>query len=168
MSSQDEQSNARSIDRREFFGIGLKTAAAFAALPAASLVLTACGSGDESGESAAPAAQPGAAPPKPQAPAPPKPQAPAPPKPQAAAPPKPAPSPAPAQGGDAQLVTEIAAAGPMVSSLQYVNESPKAEQNCATCQLYTAGEGGRGKCQLFAQGLVKEKGWCISWAPRVS
>lgn len=69
-----------------------------------------------------------------------------------------------------QLITEIEAAKPTAQALQYANESPKAAegQTCGTCQLYTAGEGGKGKCQLFPQGLVTEGGWCLSWAKKVS
>jgi hypothetical protein len=64
-------------------------------------------------------------------------------------------------------VTAVEANKMMVTSLQYVEESAKEGQNCANCQLYTAGEGGRGKCQLFQQGTVAEKGWCMSWAQKV-
>jgi hypothetical protein len=65
-----------------------------------------------------------------------------------------------------QLVTEIAANKPVLDALQYTNESAKAAegQTCGTCQLYTAGEDGRGKCTLFPNGLVTEAGWCMSWA----
>ena len=73
-----------------------------------------------------------------------------------------------ARTASAELVTEVEANAPMVTALQYVNESAKADQNCGNCQLYTAGEGGVGKCQLFATGDVKEAGWCMSWAQKVS
>ena len=64
-------------------------------------------------------------------------------------------------------VTAIEANKVMVQALQYVDASAKEGQTCATCQLYTAGEDGTGKCQLFAAGVVKEKGWCMSWAQKV-
>lgn len=54
----------------------------------------------------------------------------------------------------------------MVESLQYVEESAKEGQKCSNCQLYTTGEGGRGKCMLFQQGTVAEGGWCMSWAAK--
>jgi hypothetical protein len=151
MSSEKRQRRVRRVDRREFVAIGVRTAAALGALPAASLVAAGCGSGEEPREPTAPApsrppARPAEAPP-----------------PRAAAP-----SPAPAEAGAGQLVTEIAALAPLVSGLQYANESPKPDQNCAGCQLYTAGAGGRGKCQLFAQGVVKETGWCASWVARIT
>ena len=69
---------------------------------------------------------------------------------------------------DGHLVTDIAANAPMVAALQYVNESTIADKNCANCQLYTAGDGDNGKCQLFPNGLVKASGYCASWAPKVS
>ncbi|MEE2678869.1 MAG: high-potential iron-sulfur protein [Myxococcota bacterium] len=68
----------------------------------------------------------------------------------------------------AELITDIPANQPMVTALQYVAKSPKADQNCGNCQLYTAGEGGTGKCQLFVNGVVGEAGWCMSWAAKVS
>jgi hypothetical protein len=83
-----------------------------------------------------------------------------------------APEPDPPVAGDAAggggLVTDLAASAPLVAALQYTNVSQKADQNCAGCQLFTAGGGGLGKCQLFAQGAVTEAGWCASWAAKVS
>jgi hypothetical protein len=54
----------------------------------------------------------------------------------------------------------------MVSSLQYVEETPQADKNCANCQLYIKGEYGEGcgGCQLFP-GPVAANGYCNSWAP---
>ena len=65
------------------------------------------------------------------------------------------------------LVTEEPSAQAIVQALGYVNESAKPDQKCGNCQLYTAGEGGTGKCQLFPAGLVKETGWCMSWTKKV-
>jgi hypothetical protein len=65
------------------------------------------------------------------------------------------------------LITEIEANTPMIQALQYVTTSAKPDQKCGNCQLYTAGEGGKGKCQLFQQGVVVEGGWCMSWAQKV-
>jgi hypothetical protein len=156
MSSEKQQSRERRVDRREFFEIAAKTAAAVAAVPAASLVFAGCGSGEERRAPAVPArtspeepAGESASPPRATAPA--------------------ARVPAPTGGSsEGQLVTEVTAIASLVSALQYVNESTKPDQKCANCQLYTAGPGQRGKCQLFAQGLVKETGWCASWVARVS
>ena len=64
------------------------------------------------------------------------------------------------------MVGDIAANKTMVDSLQYVEASAKEGQNCGNCMLYTAGEGGRGKCQLFMEGTVAEGGWCMSWAKK--
>lgn len=66
-----------------------------------------------------------------------------------------------------ELVTEIEANKVMVQSLQYTNQSTKEGQHCSLCQLYTPGENGTGKCQLFPQGLVNENGWCMSFAKKV-
>ena len=67
-----------------------------------------------------------------------------------------------------KLVTETPAVAATVQALQYKVKSDKPDQNCANCQFYTATSGGRGKCQLFVQGLVDEKGWCMSWTKKVS
>ena len=50
------------------------------------------------------------------------------------------------------------------SALQYVDLSPRGDQNCANCRLYNAPTGGSpcGGCQLFA-GPVAPKGWCSGW-----
>lgn len=73
----------------------------------------------------------------------------------------------PAAGGGS-FVTDLASAAPMVAALQYTNDSPKPDQNCDGCQLFTATDSSGGKCQLFPVGLVKVGGWCASWAPRAS
>jgi hypothetical protein len=67
-----------------------------------------------------------------------------------------------------KLVTEIPAVAPTVQALQYKLVSDKPDQTCSNCQFYTPTSGGRGKCQLFVQGLVNEKGWCMSWTKKVS
>jgi hypothetical protein len=54
----------------------------------------------------------------------------------------------------------------MVGSLNYVEESPQAEKNCANCSLYQQEKygSGCGGCQLFP-GPVNAQGYCDSWAP---
>lgn len=54
----------------------------------------------------------------------------------------------------------------MVKSLQYVEETPQDDKNCANCQLYIQSEYGEGcgGCQLFP-GPVAANGYCNSWAP---
>jgi hypothetical protein len=66
-----------------------------------------------------------------------------------------------------KLVTDMPDQAHMVQALQYVNVSEKADQNCANCQFYTAGDGGTGKCQLIPIGLVAEGGWCASYVKKV-
>jgi len=73
-----------------------------------------------------------------------------------------------AWAADEKLVTETPAMAPTVQALQYRIVSDKPDQNCANCQFYTAGTGGTGKCQLFVQGLVAEKGWCMSWTKKLT
>lgn len=57
----------------------------------------------------------------------------------------------------------------MAQSLQYVEESPEAEKNCANCALYKQPEsdGECGGCQLFP-GPVYANGYCNSWAPKAA
>ncbi|WP_022836299.1 high-potential iron-sulfur protein [Salisaeta longa] len=52
----------------------------------------------------------------------------------------------------------------MVKSLQYVENSPNPNKNCANCQLYQQAEAGKncGGCQLFP-GPVNPQGYCTSW-----
>jgi hypothetical protein len=54
----------------------------------------------------------------------------------------------------------------MVKSLQYVEETPQPDKNCANCSLYIQSEYGEGcgGCQLFP-GPVAANGYCNSWAP---
>ena len=130
------------LSRRQLLG---HAARATLALPVAVGSIAACGEGG--GEQAA------TSPAQPAAPKAPKPATPA---------PKPAAGPS-----ESRLVTEVPAAATLVSSLKYVNASPEAEKRCANCQLYIAGEGGRGKCPLFPIGLVSETGWCQSWVKKV-
>jgi hypothetical protein len=73
----------------------------------------------------------------------------------------------PAFAEEEKLVTEIPAVAATVQALQYKTQSDKPDQNCKNCQFYTAGAGGKGKCQLFTQGLVAEAGWCMSWTKKV-
>jgi hypothetical protein len=47
-------------------------------------------------------------------------------------------------------------------NLNYVEETPNAEQRCDNCQLYKQPENGCGGCLLFA-GPVTAAGWCSSW-----
>jgi len=51
-----------------------------------------------------------------------------------------------------------------VQALQYVEESPNPEENCANCSFWQEPEGNAncGGCQLFP-GSVHPDGWCNSW-----
>lgn len=74
----------------------------------------------------------------------------------------------PALAEETKLVTETPAVAATVQALQYKNQSDKPDQHCALCQFYTPTGGGRGKCQLFVQGLVSETGWCMSFTKKVA
>ena len=63
-------------------------------------------------------------------------------------------------------VTDFAEQQPIATAIQYKEKSELADKNCANCMLYTAGEGGRGKCTLFAKGTVAAEGHCTSWAAK--
>jgi hypothetical protein len=71
-----------------------------------------------------------------------------------------------AQEAEEKLVTAIPGNETLVKTLQYVNESTKADQSCLNCQLYTARSEERGKCAVFPQGVVAAGGWCTSWSPK--
>ncbi len=64
------------------------------------------------------------------------------------------------------LVTELPENEMLVTAIQYVNASPKPDQNCANCGLYSEGDEQAGKCALFQQGRVSAEGWCASWNPK--
>jgi hypothetical protein len=87
-----------------------------------------------------------------------------------------------ATGGDLPLVTPGQG---MAASVNYVHKGSDikdaklkvdrqgvkfADQKCSSCILYTKHgvQGGEevGKCQLFANQLVKASGWCTSWAKK--
>ena len=67
---------------------------------------------------------------------------------------------------DHLLVTDLPENAPILSATQYVNETAQPGKNCGNCILYQAGDGGRGKCPIFAKGSVPENAWCISWSPK--
>jgi hypothetical protein len=70
---------------------------------------------------------------------------------------------------EGEFVTDIEGMKATAAALQYVHVSTKPDQNCKTCQFYTPeAAGGKGKCQLFPQGFVKETGWCASWTKKVA
>lgn len=49
---------------------------------------------------------------------------------------------------------------------EYVDSSPKPEQHCSNCALYTQPEGGSqcGGCTVVA-GPIHPEGWCRVWVP---
>jgi hypothetical protein len=156
------ESDRGGATRRDVLRGGARVALAIPLVGLASGVLLAgCGSGDERASrppDAAPQPKPDPAPTPVEAP------------PRSV--PEPGPEPAPAaNGGGAgagELITDLPESAAMVAALQYTNTSEIPDQTCASCQLFTPTGDGLGKCQLFAQGSVKERGWCASWAAKVS
>lgn len=54
---------------------------------------------------------------------------------------------------------------PIAKNLEYTETSPKPDQTCANCKLYTGGSAPTGGCILFGNKQVVAAGWCKSWAP---
>ncbi len=56
---------------------------------------------------------------------------------------------------------------PQAKALSYVHESPKADQNCANCQLYLgAASDVWGACAIFPGKQVAGAGWCSAWVKK--
>jgi hypothetical protein len=72
-----------------------------------------------------------------------------------------------ARSARAQSVMEVESMKPTVQALQYTDTSDKFFNDTATTEIYTPGEGGSGKCQLFVEGTVTDGGWCMSWTKKV-
>jgi hypothetical protein len=153
MSGTGRTSEAQRMDRRSFITMGFKTVGALAALPTASALLSGCGGGEETSKPSSSAPQKGSAAKPDAAPVAPQPKA-------------PEPAAAPAEGGERALVTEVEAMRPTAQALKYTSESTQPDQHCSNCLFYTAADGGLGKCQLFPQGYVAERGWCSSWSAK--
>jgi hypothetical protein len=52
-------------------------------------------------------------------------------------------------------------------ALSYVHQSPKAENICANCQLYTgSADASWGPCAIFPGKQVSSAGWCSAWVKR--
>ena len=66
-------------------------------------------------------------------------------------------------GGHAKLDPEDAQA----KALSYVHASPKADANCANCQLYTGSVDAEwGPCAIFPGKEVAAAGWCSAWVKK--
>lgn len=58
-------------------------------------------------------------------------------------------------------------ADPQAKALSYVHESPKSDNNCANCQLYTgATDASWGGCTIFPGKEVAAGGWCSAWVEK--
>lgn len=63
--------------------------------------------------------------------------------------------------------SEVERRNAQITALNYVEETPKPEENCANCLFYQAPTGGSecGGCQLFP-GPVHPNGYCTTWQPK--
>ena len=53
-------------------------------------------------------------------------------------------------------------------ALSYVHESPRADNICANCQLYTGDTNAAwGPCALFPGKHIAAAGWCSAWTKKV-
>jgi hypothetical protein len=64
------------------------------------------------------------------------------------------------------LITELPENAVLVQTLAYVNESKVAGANCGNCALYLGGDAPKGRCGLFAKGVVAAAGHCMSWSKK--
>lgn len=70
-------------------------------------------------------------------------------------------------GGDApQCKDPTGGTDAQRKGVNYVDATPNPEKRCDNCALYQAGEGGCGKCTLFAGTAVAPAGYCDSWAKK--
>lgn len=70
-------------------------------------------------------------------------------------------------GGDApQCKDPTGGTDAQRKGVNYVDATPNAEKRCDNCALYQPGEGGCGKCTLFAGTAVAPGGYCDSWAKK--
>jgi hypothetical protein len=63
-------------------------------------------------------------------------------------------------------ITDYPDQAPVATAVQYKEKSELEGKSCENCMLFTAGEGGRGKCTLFMKGTVATAGHCTSWAAK--
>lgn len=58
---------------------------------------------------------------------------------------------------------------PQAKALSYVHTSPKADNNCANCQLYAGDTNAEwGACAIFPGKQVAAAGWCSAWVKTTS
>ncbi len=56
---------------------------------------------------------------------------------------------------------------PQAKALSYVHQTPKPEQICGNCQLYTGDASVEwGPCALFPGKQVATAGWCSAWVKK--
>jgi len=56
---------------------------------------------------------------------------------------------------------------PQAKALAYVHESPKPDNICANCQLYSGpADAAWGACSIFLGKQVAAGGWCSAWVKK--
>ncbi len=62
---------------------------------------------------------------------------------------------------------EVDPSDPQAKALAYTHESPKADNICANCQLYSgAADSNWGPCAIFPGKQVAGAGWCSAWVKK--
>jgi hypothetical protein len=68
---------------------------------------------------------------------------------------------------DAADVPKVDPNDAQAKALSYVHQSPKPDNLCANCQLYTgSADADWGPCAIFPGKQVASAGWCSAWVKR--
>ena len=71
------------------------------------------------------------------------------------------------QAANAADTPQLDPNNPQAKALAYVHESPKPDNVCANCQLYTgSAEAAWGPCAIFPGTQVAAGGWCSAWVKK--
>jgi len=67
----------------------------------------------------------------------------------------------------AQDMPQLDESDPQATALEYVHQSPNADETCSNCQLYQGeADAEWGGCTLFPGKAVAANGWCKSWVQK--
>ena len=68
------------------------------------------------------------------------------------------------RGAGAADTAKIDPNDPQAKALSYVHESPRADNICGNCRLYTGDASAEwGPCSIFPGKQVATAGWCSAW-----
>ena len=69
--------------------------------------------------------------------------------------------------GRAVAAAKVDPNDPQAKALAYVHESPKPDNICGNCQLYSgAADAAWGACSIFPGKQVAAGGWCSAWVKK--